>query len=91
MDVRKFKTNKWKHGNFKIIKGEVIEKGGVAFSNVSGKFSKEYAKKISPLPIKYENELETIYLTVNTSILRQTNDNLFEAFKSALSKSRKFL
>tara|TARA_Y100000590_G_scaffold449128_1_gene586769 strand:- start:26 stop:835 length:810 start_codon:yes stop_codon:yes gene_type:complete len=42
----KFKTNKWKHGNFKIIKGEVIEKGGVAFSNVSGKFSKEFAKKI---------------------------------------------
>ena len=38
-----------------------------------------------------EIELETIYLTVNTSILRQTNDSLFEAFTSALSKSRKFL
>ena len=42
----KFKKNKWKHGEFRIIKGEVIEKGGVAFSNVKGKFSKEFAKKI---------------------------------------------
>ena len=42
----KFKKNKWKHGEFRIIKGEVIEKGGVAFSNVMGKFSKEFAKKI---------------------------------------------
>jgi coproporphyrinogen III oxidase len=42
----KFKKNKWKHGEFKTIKGEVIEKGGVAFSNVKGKFSKEFSKKI---------------------------------------------
>ena len=42
----KFKKNKWKHGEFRIIKGEVIEKGGIAFSNVVGKFSKEFAKKI---------------------------------------------
>ena len=42
----KFKKNKWKHGEFRIIKGEVIEKGGVAFSNVEGKFSKKFAKKI---------------------------------------------
>jgi len=42
----KFKKNKWKHGEFRIIKGKVIEKGGVAFSNVTGKFSKEFAKKI---------------------------------------------
>ncbi|GIS78428.1 MAG: hypothetical protein CM1200mP13_17870 [Candidatus Pelagibacterales bacterium] len=42
---KKFKKNKWKHGEFRIIKGEVIEKGGVAFSNVVGKFSKEFAKK----------------------------------------------
>jgi len=42
----KFKKNKWKHGEFRIIKGDVIEKGGVAFSNVVGKFSKEFAKKI---------------------------------------------
>tara|TARA_Y100000590_G_scaffold460251_1_gene619183 strand:- start:2456 stop:3265 length:810 start_codon:yes stop_codon:yes gene_type:complete len=42
----KFKKNKWKHGEFRIIKGKVIEKGGVAFSNVSGKFPKEFAKKI---------------------------------------------
>ena len=41
-----FKKKKWKHGEFRIIKGEVIEKGGVAFSNVSGKFSKEFAKNI---------------------------------------------
>ena len=44
--VVKFKKNKWKHGEFRIIKGKVIEKGGVAFSNVSGKFSKKFAKKI---------------------------------------------
>ena len=32
---------------FRIINGKVIEKGGVAFSNVTrGKFSKEFAKKI---------------------------------------------
>jgi len=43
---KKFKKNKWKHGEFRTIKGEVIEKGGVAFSNVIGKFSKEFAKKI---------------------------------------------
>ncbi len=42
----KFKKNKWKHGEFRIIKGEVIEKGGVAFSNVKGKFSAKFAKKI---------------------------------------------
>ena len=42
---KKFKKNKWKHGEFRIIKGEVIEKGGVAFSNVIGKFPKEFAKK----------------------------------------------
>ena len=42
---KKFKKNKWKHGEFRIIKGEVIEKGGVAFSNVVGKFPKEFAKK----------------------------------------------
>ena len=43
---KKFKKNKWKHGEFRIIKGEVIEKGGVAFSNVKGKFSKKFAKRI---------------------------------------------
>jgi len=43
---KKFKKNKWKYGEFRIIKGEVIEKGGVAFSNVVGKFPKEFAKKI---------------------------------------------
>ena len=42
----KFKKNKWKYGEFRIIKGRIIEKGGVAFSNVSGKFSKDFAKKI---------------------------------------------
>ena len=26
-----FKKNKWKHGEFRIIKWEVFEKGGVAF------------------------------------------------------------
>ena len=42
----KFKKNKWKHGEFRTIKGEVIEKGGVAFSNVKGKFTKTFASKI---------------------------------------------
>ncbi|MBA1338509.1 MAG: coproporphyrinogen III oxidase [Pelagibacterales bacterium] len=42
----KFKKNKWKYGEFRIIKGNVIEKGGVAFSNVKGKFPKNFAKKI---------------------------------------------
>ena len=42
----KFKKNKWKHGEFRTIQGKVIEKGGVAFSNVVGKFSKEFSKKI---------------------------------------------
>jgi len=42
----KFKNNKWKHGEFRTIKGKVIEKGGIAFSNVIGKFPKEFAKKI---------------------------------------------
>ena len=42
----RFKKNKWKSGEFRIIKGKVIEKGGVAFSNVKGRFSKEFSKKI---------------------------------------------
>ena len=42
----KFKKNKWKYGEFRTIKGNVIEKGGVAFSNVAGKFDKKFAKKI---------------------------------------------
>jgi len=42
----KFKKNKWKYGEFRTINGKVIEKGGVAFSNAVGKFSKEFAKKI---------------------------------------------
>ena len=42
----KFTTNRWKHGQFKIIKGKVIEKGGVAFSNVVGKLPKKFAKGI---------------------------------------------
>ena len=43
---KRFKRNKWKFGEYRTIEGEIIEKGGVAFSNVSGKFSKEFAKKI---------------------------------------------
>ena len=42
----KFKKNKWKYGEFRTIKGNVIEKGGIAFSNVTGKFDKKFAKKI---------------------------------------------
>ncbi len=42
----KFKKNKWKYGEYRIIKGKVIEKGGVAFSNVIGKFPKDFSKKI---------------------------------------------
>ena len=42
----KFKKNKWKHGEYRILKGKIIEKGGVAFSNVIGKFPKEFSKKI---------------------------------------------
>ena len=42
----KFKKNKWKHGEFRTIEGEVIEKGGVAYSNVKGKLPKELVKKI---------------------------------------------
>tara|TARA_Y100000590_G_scaffold400202_1_gene484073 strand:+ start:371 stop:1180 length:810 start_codon:yes stop_codon:yes gene_type:complete len=42
----KFKKNKWKHGEFRTIKGKVIEKGGVAYSNVVGKFSKKFSKEI---------------------------------------------
>ena len=42
----KFKKNKWKFGEFRTIEGKLIEKGGVAFSNVQGKFSKEFSKKI---------------------------------------------
>jgi len=43
---KKFKKYKWKHGEFRTIEGEVIEKGGIAFSNVIGKFPKKFAKKI---------------------------------------------
>ena len=43
---KKFKKNKWKFGEFRKIEGDVIEKGGVAFSNVMGKFPKKFANKI---------------------------------------------
>ena len=42
----KFKSKKWKKGEYRIIEGDVIEKGGVAFSNVSGKFPNNFAKEI---------------------------------------------
>jgi len=42
----KFKKNKWKHGEFRTIRGNLIEKGGVAFSNVVGRFPKNFSKKI---------------------------------------------
>ena len=42
----KFKKNKWSKGEYRIIEGDVIEKGGVAFSNVVGKFPKDFAKQI---------------------------------------------
>ena len=42
----KFKKNKWSKGEYRIIEGNVIEKGGVAFSNVIGKFPKDFAKQI---------------------------------------------
>jgi len=41
-----FKKNRWKYGEFRTIRGDVIEKGGVAFSNVVGKFPKDFARKI---------------------------------------------
>ena len=41
-----YKSYKWKKGEFRIIKGKVIEKGGIAFSNVSGIFPREFAKQI---------------------------------------------
>jgi len=44
--TKKFRKNKWQHGEFRTIEGNVIEKGSVAFSNVIGKFPKEFAKKI---------------------------------------------
>ena len=46
---KKFKKNKWKYGEYRKIEGEVMEKGGVAFSNVTGKFTKEFAKKYSKI------------------------------------------
>ncbi len=42
----KFKKNKWSKGEYRVIEGNVIEKGGVAFSNVVGKFPKDFAKQI---------------------------------------------
>jgi coproporphyrinogen III oxidase len=42
----RFKSNTWKKGEYRIIKGNVIEKGGIAFSNVTGTFPKEFAKQI---------------------------------------------
>ena len=42
----KFKSHKWKKGEFRIINGDVIEKGGIAFSNVTGKFPKHFAHEI---------------------------------------------
>ena len=42
----KFKKNKWSKGEYRIIEGDVIEKGGVAFSNVVGKFPKDFANQI---------------------------------------------
>ena len=43
---KKFKKNRWKYGEFRVIEGKVVEKGGVAFSNVVGKFPRIFAKNI---------------------------------------------
>ena len=43
---KKFKKKKWKYGEFSKIEGNLIEKGGIAFSNVVGKLPTELAKKI---------------------------------------------
>ena len=42
----KFKSNKWKFGEFRTIKGKLIEKGGVAFSKVEGKFPKSFSRNV---------------------------------------------
>ena len=60
----KFKKNKWKHGEFRIIRGKVIEKGGVAFSNVVGKFPKEFAKPAKAV-IKDHKKIPSVILGVN--------------------------
>ena len=44
----KFKRNKWKHGEFRTVKGEVIEKGGVAFIGLWSKFDPK-GKPAQPL------------------------------------------
>ena len=67
----KFRKNKWKHGEFRIIKGKVIEKGGVAFSNVTGKFSKDFAKKIPGT--KNNNEFWSTGISV---VLHPKNPNV---------------
>ena len=50
-DQGKFQKKKWKHsgkggGLMSIIKGDLIEKGGVNISTVSGKFSEEMQQRI---------------------------------------------
>lgn len=48
---KKFAAKDWQHdqqggGQMRIIRSEIFEKGGVNVSQVSGKFSEEFAKKI---------------------------------------------
>ena len=50
-DGSRFKIKRWNHsgeggGTMSIIKGDVIEKGGVNISTVSGKFSEKMQQRI---------------------------------------------
>ena len=50
-DGAKFKLKQWKHsgkggGTMSVIKGNVIEKGGVNISTVAGKFSEKMQQRI---------------------------------------------
>ena len=50
-DGAKFKAKQWKHsgkggGTMSVLKGNVIEKGGVNISTVAGKFSEKMQQRI---------------------------------------------
>ena len=42
---KKFKKNRWKYGECRVIEGKVVEKGGVAVSNVIGKLCLQFGAK----------------------------------------------
>ena len=79
----KFKRNKWSKGEYRIIEGDVIEKGGVAFSNVVGKFPKDFAKQIMECsPVSIRTSLDVVRRGLEFSDVKDAMTAQYDSVKA---------